>query len=119
MNAEMFIPIYGNYMTMKHMVSEEEADRPFSMRARDAISSGIVSGAIFGLSVNYMPGKGSVMVVQTIVETPLIPLAVPAALAVANFAVIEAAPEEQQRGLWQMFSSALTGTFGGDYAGLV
>lgn len=119
MNAELYIPIYGNYMQMKHMVSEEESERPFSMRARDAISSGIISGAIFGASVNFMPGKASVMVVQSVVETPMLPLAIPAALAVANFVVIESAPEEQQRGLWQMFSSALTGTFGGDYAGLV
>ncbi len=38
--------------------------------------------------------------------------AVPITLAGANQAVIEAAPQEQQKGLWQMFSSALTGTFG-------
>ena len=44
---------------------------------------------------------------------------VPIVLASANFAIIETAPEEEQRGLWQMFSSALTGTFGGDYSGLV
>ena len=43
----------------------------------------------------------------------------PIALAAANFAVIESAPEEQQRGLWQMFSSAIGGTFGGDYSGLI
>jgi hypothetical protein len=36
-----------------------------------------------------------------------------------NKAVIDASPEEQQRGLWQMFSSALTGTWGGDYSGLI
>jgi len=37
----------------------------------------------------------------------------------ANVAVIEAQPEEEQRGFWQMFSSALTGTWGGDYSGLI
>lgn len=37
---------------------------------------------------------------------------VPIILAGANFEVIERAPEEQQKGLWQMFSSGLTGTFG-------
>lgn len=36
----------------------------------------------------------------------------PLALAAANVAVIESAPVEQQRGMWQMFSSGLTGTFG-------
>jgi hypothetical protein len=119
MNAEMYIPIYGNYMTMKHMVSEEESERDFKLRARDAISSGIISGALFGAGVNYLPGKASVTFVQALVETPVLPLAAPAALAVANFAAIESAPEEKQRGLYQMFSSALTGTFGGDYSGLV
>ena len=33
--------------------------------------------------------------------------------------IVEKAPEEEQAGLWRMFSSALTGTFGGDYSGLV
>ena len=36
----------------------------------------------------------------------------PVILAGANLAVIEAAPEDQQQGLTQMFTSALTGTFG-------
>ena len=45
--------------------------------------------------------------------------AAPFALAAANISVIQSAPEEQQRGMWQMFSSALTGTFGGDYSGLI
>jgi translation elongation factor EF-Tu-like GTPase len=44
---------------------------------------------------------------------------VPVILAAANFAVIEAAPQEKKRGLTLMFSSALTGTFGGDYSTLV
>ena len=38
--------------------------------------------------------------------------AAPFVLAAANVAVIESAPEEEQRGMWQMFSSGLTGTFG-------
>ena len=44
---------------------------------------------------------------------PTVALAsVPITLAGANIEVIERAPEEQQKGLWQMFSSGLTGTFG-------
>jgi len=39
-------------------------------------------------------------------------MAAPLAIAAANVAVIESAPEEEQRGMWQMFSSGLTGTFG-------
>jgi hypothetical protein len=38
--------------------------------------------------------------------------AAPLALAAANVSVIQSAPLEQQRGMWQMFSSGLTGTFG-------
>jgi hypothetical protein len=44
--------------------------------------------------------------------TATIPVWAPVALAAANFEVIERAPEERQRGLWQMFASGLTGTVG-------
>ena len=40
-------------------------------------------------------------------------------LAEMNRMVIEDAPEHEQRGLWQMFASGLTGTFGGDHSGLI
>lgn len=40
------------------------------------------------------------------------PMFVPATLAAANVAVIQKAPKEQRKGMWQMFSSGLTGTFG-------
>lgn len=33
-------------------------------------------------------------------------------IAQANFSLIRRAPEEMQQGMWQMFSSGLTGTFG-------
>jgi len=119
MNAEMFIPIYGNYHTMKGMFSEQESERPFTERASEAIAAGAISGTVFGAGVTYLPGRASVGLVQSFVEAPVLLLALPVALAIANVAAIEAAPEEEQRGLWLMFSSALTGTFGGDYAGLV
>jgi len=118
-NAEMFIPIYGNYMTIKSVYEEEGSERPFSHRAAEAISAGAVSGIIFGAGVTHIPGRASVGIVRALVETPVAPLAVPVALALANIAAIESAPEEKQRGLWMMFLSALTGTFGGDYSGLV
>jgi len=101
------------------MFSEEESERPFIERASEAIAAGVISGTIFGAGVTHLPGRASVGLVRSFVEGPALPLAVPVALAVANVAVIESAPEEEQRGLWLMFSSALTGTFGGDYAGLV
>jgi len=124
MNAEMYIPVYGNYMTMKQMVSEEESDRPFLERAGEAIAAGAVSGMSFGVTTNLMPGKASISLMQTtarvLTSAPAVaPLALPVVLAAANFAVIESAPEEEQRGLWQMYSSALTGTFGGGFSGLV
>lgn len=40
------------------------------------------------------------------------PLLVPIVLAGANIAVIRNAPQERQQGMWQMFASGLTGTFG-------
>lgn len=40
------------------------------------------------------------------------PIWAPVLLAVANTEVIRRAPQEQQRGMWQMFASGLTGTFG-------
>jgi hypothetical protein len=47
-------------------------------------------------------------------------VAAPVALAAMNYAVIENdVPEEERSGYWQMFSSALTGTFGGNFSGLV
>ena len=45
---------------------------------------------------------------------------VPVALAAANYAIIENdVSEEQRSGYWQMYSSALTGTFGGGLSGIV
>ena len=46
-------------------------------------------------------------------------VATPIVLFELNKAVIEASPEEEQRGGWMMLSSALTGTFGGDYSTLI
>ena len=36
-----------------------------------------------------------------------------------NRQIIMDAPQHEQPGLWRMFSSALTGTWGGDYSGLL
>lgn len=52
-------------------------------------------------------------------SVPLAFVGTPLLLAGLNYAVIQDVPVEQQSGYWQMFSSALTGTFGGDYSGLV
>lgn len=124
MNYELYIPIYGNYLQVERLLSEEEESRPFPERALDAVFSGSVSGIIFGISVQIAPSPTNVWVAQQMVRglsaiPTVAPLAVPAVLAAANFAVIESAPEEQRPGLYQMFSSGLTGTWGGDYSGLI
>jgi hypothetical protein len=59
-------------------------------------------------------------VVTSTMAVPTAFVAAPVALAAMNYAVIENdVPEEERSGYWQMFSSALTGTFGGNFSGLV
>jgi hypothetical protein len=59
-------------------------------------------------------------VVTSTLAAPAAYVATPIALASMNYAVIEHdVPEEQRSGYWQMYSSALTGTFGGGFSGLV
>ncbi len=59
-------------------------------------------------------------IVTSTFAAPVAFIATPIALATMNYAIIEHdVPEEQRSGYWQMFSSALTGTFGGDYSGLI
>jgi len=59
-------------------------------------------------------------VVTSTLAAPAAYVATPIALASMNYAVIEHdVPEEQKSGYWQMYSSALTGTFGGGFSGLV
>ena len=51
---------------------------------------------------------------------PLAFVGTPILLAGINYAVIETdVPSEQRPGYWQMYSSALTGTFGGGFTGIV
>ncbi|AXF52682.1 MAG: hypothetical protein [Circular genetic element sp.] len=63
--------------------------------------------------------RPAIGIITSTVTVPTLYVVAPVALAAANYAVIESAPEEEQRGLWMMFASALTGTFGGDYSGLI
>jgi len=121
MNYEMFIPFYGNYIQMQRMTTPEATERPFVIQAADAISAGAVSGTILGISFNVFPTLGGVTFARAALPAAKValPLSIPAALAVANFMLIESMPEHQQRGAWQMFASAIGGTFGGDYSGLV
>ena len=59
-------------------------------------------------------------IVTSTLAVPAAYVATPIALASMNYAVIEHdVPREQRSGYWQMYSSALTGTFGGGFSGLV
>ena len=59
-------------------------------------------------------------VVTSTLAAPAAYVATPIALASMNYAVIEKdVPQHQRSGYWQMYSSALTGTFGGGFTGLV
>lgn len=59
-------------------------------------------------------------IISTVVAPAAAFVATPIALATMNYAVIEQdVPEEQRSGFWQMYSSALTGTFGGGFSGIV
>lgn len=59
-------------------------------------------------------------IVTSTLAAPAAFVATPIALATMNYAVIEQdVSEEQRSGYWQMYSSALTGTFGGGFSGIV
>jgi hypothetical protein len=59
-------------------------------------------------------------IMTTTFAAPAAYVAAPVTLAAINYAVIEQdVPEEQRSGYWQMYSSALTGTFGGGFSGIV
>ena len=57
--------------------------------------------------------------ITAVVAIPTMFFAAPIVLVGLNAAIIHDMPEHQQPGAWQMFSSALTGTFGGDYSTLI
>jgi len=83
----MLTPLESNYLLARGMMTKKALwEKGIVPAFRIATSSSTVGGAA---------------------------LAVPfTVLAEANRSVIEDSPEEEQKGLWQMFSSGLTGTFG-------
>jgi len=127
MNWEMLVPIYGTYHSIDEITTDhEEGKISFGEAAFAASVAGATTasvGAAYSQAIGYnvMTASAAYRNYQiTVGAVRVAPLALPfVALATANQAVIESAPEEEQRGLWLMFSSALTGTFGGDYSGLV
>jgi hypothetical protein len=70
-----------------------------------------VSGRVSPFAIGHV--KRMQFAWWTATHSPQIAIAAaPFALAAANVALIEDAPEEEQQGMWQMFASGLTGTFG-------
>ena len=127
MNWEMLVPIYGTYHTTDEILSDyDEGEISFVEAASAAIVAGATTafvGAAYTQIIGYNVVTASAAYRNyqvTMAAGRVAPLAVPfVILAAANQAVIESAPEEERPGLWRMFSSALTGTFGGNFSGIV
>ena len=119
MNYEMFIPLYGNYMTMKELASEESQQRPLTLQFIDAINQGIISASIFGFMFTAFPTQGAVIAGKTMLQTVVnAPVALPvvaaavgtvAVLELYDRAVVSQAPAEEESFWWRVWSSGLTG----------
>lgn len=73
-----------------------------------------------GYAMHPELSRPAVGYIVSTVTTPALFIGPPIALAAANYAIIEKdVPEEERPGYWQMFSSALTGTWGGNFSGLI
>lgn len=114
-----FIPYFGVYHGINKIVEGyESGDMTFEEAASQVFVTGAVGGLTIGVSIVHFPSPGSVLALRaatrlTAAAVPSVAFAaIPVGLAMSNVSVIRKAPEEEQRGLWQMFSSALTGTFG-------
>ena len=120
---QYFLPGYG-FFKLAYDLGEDVDEGEISQFNAAALMSGSALGNTLAMvhSVHNAErmGQASWWTIQTVkrmrtvfYSAPVAALAsVPATLALANYAVIESAPQEQQRGMWQMFSSGLTGTFG-------
>lgn len=119
MNLSHHIPVYGHYLVGQEIYSDEFQEQSQREQYAFGIQHGmataytamLVDMAFFGGKAVH--GFGFVRPVISVLGSGATPLTViPAGLAMANFAVIRNAPQERQRGMWQMFASGLTGTFG-------
>jgi len=75
----------------------------------------------FGPNYSMHPelSRSPIGAITSVAVIPAAYFVTPIALFGLNAAIIHDMPEHQQPGAWQMFSSALTGTFGGDYSTLI
>jgi len=119
MNFSHHIPVYGHYQVGQEIYSDEFQEKTRREQYEYSILHATTSaGTAMALDMMFfggtaMHGFGYVRPVISVLGSGATPLIViPGVLAAANSAVISKLPEEQQRGAWQMFASALTGTFG-------
>jgi hypothetical protein len=109
-----FIPGFGYLVATHEMTEEYEKGEISAFQYYGYMSSlaTINSLHVIHTAAHSQSGFG-LAAVRKLQMIPMAAIAsVPITLAGANMAVIQQAPEEQQKGLWQMFSSGLTGTFG-------
>jgi len=110
------IPVYGQWKAYNDtMEALEDGDiTPFAGAAY--LGSLYAATTLHQIHMAEKSGRVSqfaISAVSRVQAAPMIALAaVPITLAGANFQSIENAPEEERKGLWQMFASGLTGTFG-------
>jgi len=137
-NWQHFLPIIGGPIALSDYV-EDYQEGEIELWQLAGLTGGLVGiylwethhviriAMLTPLESNYLLARG-MMTKKALWEKGIVPafrfatsastagaaaLAVPFVVAAAaNKSVIEAAPEEEQKGLWQMFSSALTGGFG-------
>ena len=138
MNWQHFLPIIGGPIALSDYLADYQ-EGEIELWQLAGLTGGLVAihlwethhvlriAMLTPLESNYILARG-MMTKKALWEKGIVPayriatsastagaaaLAVPfTVLAEANRSVIEDAPEEEQKGLWQMFSSGLTGTFG-------
>lgn len=131
MNYSMFVPVYGSYKNVSEILSKEQSGEiSFAEAAAQAVLAGASTAAVtqmytIAFGENLMTARAArtnVQVVTTVARaTPAaVILLGPGALAFMNYQIIETqVPEEEKNNFWLAFASAVGGTFGGNYSGLV
>lgn len=111
-----FIPIYGSWKAYNDTLEAYERGDISALAGGAYLGSLSGAHAIHTIHSAQKTGNVSYFTVQAVSKLQMAPAlgmaSIPIMLAGANMELIESAPEEKQRGMWQMFSSALTGTFG-------
>jgi len=112
--ATHFIPVFGYLKAAHDMTNLYEDGQISAFQYYGYMTSLAAVNSLHVIHTAHTSQSGfGLSAVTKLQMMPAVALAsVPITLAGANIEVIQRAPEEQQKGLWQMFSSGLTGTFG-------